>query len=90
MKKNKCDDCQNLENLRQRIHDLSSRLEVEKRRSSELQSELNFYRLNSIPISLEEKFTLWEWHNQRVQTQQEEDESKRNDELNRLIDVLER
>lgn len=90
MKKNKCDDCQNLANLRQRIYDLSRQLEVEKRRSSELQSELNFYRLNSIPISLEEKFTLWEWHNQRAQTQQEEDESKRNDELNRLIDALER
>ncbi len=88
MKRNKCDECKELSTLRQRIYELSRQLDVAKQSNAQLKSEVNYYHLNSIPISLDEKFVLYEWHNQRVQAQQAEDETQHNAKLNKLLDSL--
>jgi hypothetical protein len=84
----KCETCEKLNNLKQRVHDLSGQIRVMENNNTELQNEINFYRMNSIPISLDEKFALWELHNRRLEGQKKSEEEKHTVDIDKLIDEL--
>jgi hypothetical protein len=70
MKKlNKCETCQKLNHLKQRISDLSDQIQILKKNNTELKAEINFYQMNSIPISYDGNFSLWELHNKQQEVQ---------------------
>ena len=86
----KCENCEELKSLRERIRDLGTQVRQLQKEKEELETEVRYYQLNSIQISIEDKFVIWEMHEKRKAAQQESEEAARQKELDRLLNDLER
>ena len=79
-----------VERLRETISSLYAKVQALTMENERLEEEVNYFRLSSIPISLEEKFAFWELHEKRVQRAQEAEEAEKQAEMDRLLDELDK
>lgn len=86
----RCENCEELQSLRKRVHDLGAQVRQLEKQKEELETEVRYFELNSIQISLEDKFLIWELHEKRKEAKQADTEKERQKELDKLLGDLER
>lgn len=86
--KNKCENCSTVCDLRQRYIEQKREIESFKKAKDELESKVRYYELNSVPISLEEKYVFWDRWQKRLVAEQEAKEKERDKEIEELLNDL--